>query len=40
MTSIPYSSAASYLMYAIVPTRLDISYAIDVVNKYMANPGK
>ena len=40
MASIPYSSAASYLMYAMVPTRLDISYAIGVVNKYMANLGK
>lgn len=40
MAFIPYSSAASYLMYAMVPTRLDIFYAIGVVNKYMANLGK
>lgn len=40
MASIPYSSDASCLMYAMVPTRLDISYAIGVVNKYMANPSK
>lgn len=40
MASIPYSSAASCLMYAMVPTRLDVSYGIGVVNKYMENPGK
>ncbi|KAH9770981.1 hypothetical protein KPL71_012549 [Citrus sinensis] len=39
-SSIPYSSAVGCLMYAMVLTKPDLSYAVSVVNRYMANPGK
>ncbi|KAH9782268.1 hypothetical protein KPL71_008823 [Citrus sinensis] len=39
-SSIPYSSAVGCLMYAMVLTRPDLSYAVSVVSRYMANPGK
>lgn len=35
---VPYSSVVGCLMYAMVLTRPDISYAVSVVSKYMANP--
>ncbi|KAH9651743.1 Integrase catalytic domain-containing protein [Citrus sinensis] len=37
---VPYSSVVGCLMYAMVLTRPDISYAVSVVSKYMANPGQ
>jgi hypothetical protein len=40
MTSVPYSSAVGSIMYAMVCTRPDISQAVSVVSRYMANPGK
>ena len=40
MTSVPYASAVGSLMYAVVCTRHDITHAVGVVSKYMANPGK
>ena len=40
MSVIPYSSAVGNLMYAMVCTRPDISHAIGVVSKFLANPGK
>ena len=40
MSTIPYSSVVGCLMYAMVLTRPDISYAVSVVSMYMANPGK
>ena len=40
MAKVPYSSAVGSLMYAMVCTRLDISHAVSVVSRYMANPGK
>lgn len=36
---IPYSSAVWSLMYAMVGTRSDVSHAVGVVSKYLANPG-
>ena len=39
-SSIPYSSAVGCLMYALVWTRPDMSYAVSVVSRYMANPGR
>ncbi|KAH9779667.1 hypothetical protein KPL71_007786 [Citrus sinensis] len=39
-SSILYSSAVGCLMYAMVLTRPDLSYAVSVVSIYMANPGK
>ena len=40
MAKVPYSSAVGSLMYAMVCTRPDISHAVSVVGRYMANPGK
>ena len=40
MTKIPYASAVGSLMYAMIATRPDIAFAIGVVSRYMANPGK
>jgi hypothetical protein len=40
MVKVPYANAVGCLMYAMVYTRPDISQAVSVVAKYMANPGK
>jgi ATP-binding cassette subfamily B (MDR/TAP) protein 1 len=40
MSRVPYSSAVSSLMYAMVCTRPDLSHALSVVSGFMANPGK
>ena len=40
MSHVPYANSVGCLMYALVCTRLDISHALGVVIKYMANPGK
>ena len=40
MSVIPYSSTIGSLMYAMVCTHLDISHAIGVVSRFLANPGK
>ena len=40
MAKVPYSSAVGSLMYAMVATRPDIAFAVGVVSRYMANPGK
>ena len=40
MSRVPYSSAVGSLMYAMVCSRSDLSYALSVVSRYMANPGK
>ncbi|KAH9762600.1 Integrase catalytic domain-containing protein [Citrus sinensis] len=40
MVNVPYASAVGCLMYAMVLTRLDLSYAVSVVSRYMANPRK
>ena len=37
---IPYSSAVGSLMYAMVCTHPNISHAIGVVSRFLANPGK
>jgi len=37
---IPYASAISSLMDAMVCTRPDIAHAVGVVSRYMSNPGK
>ena len=36
----PYSSAIGSLMYAMVCTRSDISHAVGVVSRFLANLGK
>ncbi|KAH9698599.1 hypothetical protein KPL71_024065 [Citrus sinensis] len=40
MTKIPYANAVGCMMYAMVLTRPDISYALSVVSRYMVSPGK
>lgn len=36
----PYSNAVGSFMYLMVCTRPDITYAVSVVSRYLANPGK
>ena len=40
MSRVPYSSAVGSLMYAMVCSRPDLSHALSVVSRYMANPDK
>nr|AAT01387.1 putative polyprotein [Oryza sativa Japonica Group]AAT44170.1 putative polyprotein [Oryza sativa Japonica Group] len=40
MSRVPYSSVVGSLMYAMVCSRLDLSHAMSLVSRYMANPGK
>lgn len=40
MSRVPYSSAVGSLMCAMVCSRPDLSHALSVVSRYMANPGK
>ena len=40
MEKVPYFLAISSLIYAMICTRLDIAYAVGVVNRYMENPSK
>nr|GEV84704.1 retrovirus-related Pol polyprotein from transposon TNT 1-94 [Tanacetum cinerariifolium] len=40
MSKVPYASAVESLMYLMVCTRSDIAYAVSVVSRYLANPGK
>ena len=39
MCLVPYVSEVESIMYAMVCTRLDLSHAVGVVSKYMANLG-
>ena len=40
MSRVPYSSAVGSLIYAMVCSHPDLSYAVSAVSRYMANPGK
>jgi hypothetical protein len=40
MSKLPYSSVVGSLMYAMVCTRPDIAHEVEVVRRYMNNPGK
>ncbi|GJZ29607.1 hypothetical protein Tco_0574254 [Tanacetum coccineum] len=40
MSKVPYANAVGSLMYLMVCTRPDIAYAVSVVSRYLANPGK
>ena len=40
MSKVPYASAISSLMYAMVYTRPDIAHAVGVVSKFISRPGK
>ena len=40
MMKVPYNSVIGSLMYAMVCTRSDIGYAVEVVSRFMSNPDK
>ena len=40
MSMLPYTSMVSSLMYTILCARLDIAYAVSVVSRVAAEPGK
>jgi len=40
MSRVPYSSAVRSLMYAMVCSRPDLSYAMSLVSRYMSTPSK
>jgi ATP-binding cassette subfamily B (MDR/TAP) protein 1 len=40
MSRVPYSSVVGYLMYAMVCSQPDLSYAMSLASRYMDNPGK
>jgi hypothetical protein len=40
MSQVPYSNVVGSLMYAMVCSRPNLSYAMSLVSRYMANPGK
>ena len=40
MSKVPYVSAVGSLMYAMMCTSPDITYAVGVVSRYMADPGR
>ncbi|KAL5560868.1 hypothetical protein UlMin_030615 [Ulmus minor] len=40
MLNIPYSNAVGSLMYSMVSSRPDLSFAISVLSRFMSNPGK
>ncbi|KAK8593699.1 hypothetical protein V6N12_045774 [Hibiscus sabdariffa] len=39
MSQIPYASAIGSIMYAMICTRPDLSYALSMTSRYQANPG-
>ena len=39
MSRVPYASAIGSIMYAMLCTRPDVSYALSVTSRYQANPG-
>ncbi|KAK8506882.1 hypothetical protein V6N12_046243 [Hibiscus sabdariffa] len=40
MSQIPYDSAIGSIMYAMICTRPDLSYALSMTSRYQANPGE
>ena len=40
MSRVSYSSAIGSLMYSMVSSRPDLSFAMSLVSRFMANPGK
>jgi hypothetical protein len=38
MTRVPYASPIGFMMYAIISTRLDVSYALSVTSRYQSDP--
>lgn len=40
MSRLPYASAVGSIMYAMTCTRPDVAFALSMVSRYQANPGK
>ena len=40
MSKVPYASAIGSIMYAMISTRLDVSYALSVTIRYQSDPGE
>ena len=40
MTKIPYTSAIRSIMYAMLCTRPDVSYALSTMSRYQSDPGE
>jgi hypothetical protein len=40
MKRVPYASAIGSIMYAMLCTRLDVSYALSMTSRYQQNPGE
>jgi ATP-binding cassette subfamily B (MDR/TAP) protein 1 len=40
MKKVPFAFVVGSLMYVMVCTRLDIAHAVDVVSRFLSNPGK
>ncbi|XP_066333944.1 secreted RxLR effector protein 161-like [Miscanthus floridulus] len=40
MSKVPYASAVGSIMYAMICTRPDVSFALSVVSRYQADPGE
>ncbi len=40
MSAIPYASVVGSIMYSMICTRPDVSYALSVVSRYQADPGE
>lgn len=40
MSKVPYASAVGSIMYAMICTRPDVSYALSVSSRYQADPGE
>ena len=40
MSKVPYASVVGSLMFSMICSRPDLAYAISLVSRFMANPGK
>ena len=40
MSKIPYKNIVGSIIYVMMCTRPDLSYAVNVVSRFMSNPGK
>ena len=40
MSKVPYASAIGSIMYAMISTRPDVSYALSVTSRYHSGPGE
>src|SRR5262249_4274810 len=40
MSKIPYASAIGFIIYAMICTRPDVSYALSMTSRYQSDPGE